>query len=271
MQTLQPPLRAWLIPLCWPLVMYFFLVSPPRLPLQGLGRIKSRIKRILHSHSQTFHIEKRPAATSSWRNRCTLKAENAELESRISPQAIAPSRHHPDGQPIEHNAAPDAPECFLLRTLETSWGSIALECIGGVLVACNLPRIDNQPDKTFELTGYGGDVYSSYAAAVLNGQPPGELPPLRMNGTAFQKTVWCAMLSISRGQMLSYGGLAKSAGRPKACRAVANACGANPLSLFVPCHRVVSGAGLGGFSSGLPWKRLLLEKEQKQLSRYNRA
>jgi O-6-methylguanine DNA methyltransferase len=59
----------------------------------------------------------------------------------------------------------------------------------------------------------------------------------------------------------TYGEIAAALGKPGAARAVGNACGANPLPLYIPCHRVVAGNGLGGFTSGLAWKRALLKAE----------
>jgi O-6-methylguanine DNA methyltransferase len=71
------------------------------------------------------------------------------------------------------------------------------------------------------------------------------------------------MERIPPGGTLSYGEIANRIGKPGGARAVGNACGANPLPLFIPCHRVVAaGGGLGGFSSGTAWKTLLLEREQ---------
>jgi O-6-methylguanine DNA methyltransferase len=100
-------------------------------------------------------------------------------------------------------------------------------------------------------------------ARVLQGRAAGALPPLDLAaGTPFQRKVWAALRQIPAGQTESYGQLAAALGAPKAARAVGSACGANPVPLFIPCHRVVpSGGGLGGFSGGLHWKRRLLASE----------
>jgi O-6-methylguanine DNA methyltransferase len=97
----------------------------------------------------------------------------------------------------------------------------------------------------------------------LQGRLPGELPPLDLaTGTPFQRKVWAALRQIPAGQTESYGRLAAALGAPKAARAVGSACGANPVPLLIPCHRVVpAGGGLGGFSVGLHWKRRLLAIE----------
>jgi O-6-methylguanine DNA methyltransferase len=70
------------------------------------------------------------------------------------------------------------------------------------------------------------------------------------------------MRRISCGQTQSYGEIAKAIGKPKAVRAVGGACGANPIPVLVPCHRVLAAGGkIGGFSGGLDWKRKLLARE----------
>lgn len=99
--------------------------------------------------------------------------------------------------------------------------------------------------------------------AVLAGQPAPALPPLDLSkGTDFQREVWAAMRRIPAGKTLSYGDIAQAIGRPKAGRAVGGACGANPIPVLVPCHRVLAAGGkIGGFSSGLDWKRKLLARE----------
>lgn len=86
--------------------------------------------------------------------------------------------------------------------------------------------------------------------------------PLLFVGTDFQKTVWNELLKIPFGQTISYGEMARRIGMPKAVRAVANANGANSMSIFAPCHRVIgSDRSLTGYGGGLDAKRMLLELE----------
>lgn len=103
--------------------------------------------------------------------------------------------------------------------------------------------------------------------AILSGRAPEELPPFDLSsGTAFQQSVWAGMCKIKFGQTQSYGELAAAIGNPKAVRAVGGACGANPIPVLVPCHRVLAAQQkLGGFSSGLDWKRKLLAQEKISL------
>ena len=96
----------------------------------------------------------------------------------------------------------------------------------------------------------------------LAGRKPKNLPPLDLAGTEFQKRVWNALRKISIGRTKSYGEIARAIGRPKAVRAVGGACGANPIPVLVPCHRVMAAHGkIGGFGGGLDWKRRLLARE----------
>jgi O-6-methylguanine DNA methyltransferase len=99
--------------------------------------------------------------------------------------------------------------------------------------------------------------------AVLAGRAAKTLPPLDWSGkTEFQKSVWRALRKIRRGQTRSYGEIARAIGKPKAVRAVGGACGANPIPVLVPCHRVLAANGkIGGFSGGLNRKRELLARE----------
>lgn len=88
--------------------------------------------------------------------------------------------------------------------------------------------------------------------------------PLDVRGTAFQKRVWALMCDISPGQVRSYGEAARSL--KSAARAVGGACGANPLAIVIPCHRIVGAKGLGGFmgqtaDETLAIKRWLLRHE----------
>ena len=98
---------------------------------------------------------------------------------------------------------------------------------------------------------------------MLAGRAPKNLPPLDLSaGTTFQQQTWRSLLRIPAGRTCGYGELARAVRRPKAARASGQACGANPIPVIVPCHRVLAnGNKLGGFSAGLDWKRKLLKAE----------
>jgi AraC family transcriptional regulator of adaptative response/methylated-DNA-[protein]-cysteine methyltransferase len=88
--------------------------------------------------------------------------------------------------------------------------------------------------------------------------------PLDLRGTAFQQRVWRTLCSIPAGETRTYAQLAAMAGNPKAIRAVARSCATNPVSLAVPCHRVIgSDGGLTGYRWGVPRKQALLEQEKR--------
>jgi O-6-methylguanine DNA methyltransferase len=86
--------------------------------------------------------------------------------------------------------------------------------------------------------------------------------PLDLQGSAFYQRVWRALIRIPYGRTVSYGELAHTLGAPKAARAVGAACGANPVPIIAPCHRVLGSDGsLHGFGGGLPLKAWLLRHE----------
>ena len=86
--------------------------------------------------------------------------------------------------------------------------------------------------------------------------------PLDVEGTLFQTQVWRVLQGIPAGRTMSYADVAAALGRPRAHRAVARACGANPVALLIPCHRVTRrGGGLGGYRWGVARKRALLARE----------
>ena len=86
--------------------------------------------------------------------------------------------------------------------------------------------------------------------------------PLDVRGSAFYQRVWLALTQIPHGRTVSYGELAHTLGAPKASRAVGAACGANPVPIIAPCHRVLGSDGsLHGFGGGLPLKAWLLRHE----------
>jgi len=152
--------------------------------------------------------------------------------------------------------------CTAMKTTEfkTTWGPITLTLDGDQVIGCALPFLKTTPHTKFKAQVSNGwknaddffqTLESNCVAAQIN----------KLQGTEFQKAVWGEMQKIPRGQTRTYGKIAAAIGRPKAVRAVGSACGANPILLFIPCHRVVAQNGLGGFGSGLPWKKLLLEME----------
>lgn len=101
-------------------------------------------------------------------------------------------------------------------------------------------------------------VRKLFAASI----PAGSIP-LDIQGTAFQQRVWSALRGIPRGETRSYAEIAKQIGKPKAVRAVANACASNPVAVLVPCHRVVpKNGGVAGYRWGVERKRALLRAEQ---------
>lgn len=88
---------------------------------------------------------------------------------------------------------------------------------------------------------------------------------LSFTGTAFQRQVWDALLSIPFGETRTYGQIAQQIGNPSAVRAVGAANGRNPISIIAPCHRVIGASGgLTGFAGGLAAKQLLLALEGRQ-------
>ena len=97
----------------------------------------------------------------------------------------------------------------------------------------------------------------------FSGRNPDSTPSLSLHGTVFQRRVWEALLTIPYGQTVTYGELARRI-RCRSAQAVGGAVGRNPISIIVPCHRVVGASGaLTGYAAGLDRKRALLELEQK--------
>jgi AraC family transcriptional regulator, regulatory protein of adaptative response / methylated-DNA-[protein]-cysteine methyltransferase len=116
-----------------------------------------------------------------------------------------------------------------------------------------------------ELIGGDADFEKLVARVIGLVEQPGlglDLP-LDVRGTAFQQRVWQALRKVPAGSTVSYTEMAKRIGSPRAFRAVAQACAANPVAIAIPCHRVVRNDGnLSGYRWGIDRKRILLEREQ---------
>ncbi len=107
------------------------------------------------------------------------------------------------------------------------------------------------------------DYVRRWLDIYFSGHEPDFLPPLSLKGTPFQQRVWKELLTIPYGQTITYGELARRIGC-RSAQAIGGAVGRNPISIIVPCHRVVGTNGsLTGYAGGLDRKRALLELEQK--------
>ena len=144
--------------------------------------------------------------------------------------------------------------------------------VGPLLAACDDTGLT---DLRFDLDGAGHDpapdwTHDPLALADVRSQLDGYFAgtrtdfdlPLSLHGTDFQRRVWLELTRIPYGETISYGELARRIGRPNAVRAVGLANGRNPVSIVVPCHRVIGADGsLTGYGGGLERKRLLLGLE----------
>jgi AraC family transcriptional regulator, regulatory protein of adaptative response / methylated-DNA-[protein]-cysteine methyltransferase len=113
----------------------------------------------------------------------------------------------------------------------------------------------------------GGSFQALIDGAVFAVQNPRQMPqlPLDIGGTSFQTAVWQALLQIPAGETRNYAQIAAAVGKPDAVRAAGTANGANPVSVLIPCHRVIrTDGGLGGYAYGLERKRRLLAWESGQ-------
>jgi len=150
-------------------------------------------------------------------------------------------------------------------TVDSPIGALTLLAVDGVLRG--LYMHDN--DRTPAIVAGATPDARPFAAVLeqLDAYFRGELTrfdvPLALHGTAFQRAVWAALLDIPYGATTSYGALAARIGKPAASRAVGLANGRNPISLIVPCHRVIGANGrLVGYGGGLARKQQLLALEQ---------
>ncbi|MFG6469043.1 methylated-DNA--[protein]-cysteine S-methyltransferase [Roseateles sp. BYS87W] len=154
---------------------------------------------------------------------------------------------------------------ILQRRLDTPLGPVTLARSAAGLSGLWFDGQKHHPGPLPAPVDEGRDPVLAAAAQALqayfNGQPF-TLPPLDPAGTAFQREVWQALLAITPGQPATYGALAQRLGRATAARALGAAVGRNPISVLVPCHRVVgAGGALTGYAGGLHRKQALLALE----------
>lgn len=124
--------------------------------------------------------------------------------------------------------------------------------------------MDRKPPK-YAAPGEGLEVIGSagrWLDAYFRGEAPEIRFPLNPEGTDFQQRVWAILRTIPRGQTLTYGAIARMLGENMSAQAVGGAVGRNPISIIIPCHRVLGAEGrLTGYAGGLDKKRWLLDHE----------
>lgn len=147
-------------------------------------------------------------------------------------------------------------------SLHSPLGELTLSEEDGFLVSLDWGRAPKEFQQETPLLIALRDALHAY----FDGKNPDFDFPLHPQGTAYQQAVWQKMLAIPYGETRSYGELAKSL--CSSPRAVGNACGANPIPIIIPCHRVVSQTGPGGYSGdgGTETKLWLLRLEEASLS-----
>ena len=149
----------------------------------------------------------------------------------------------------------------IYSVLESPLGDLLLTGDGG-----SISGLFTVPHAVEPATARRDDAAFAGAAEQLGAYFAGELDafdlPLAPAGTPFQRRVWDALLTIPYGETATYAELAAAIGRPGAARAVGHANGRNPISIVIPCHRVVGSDGtLTGYAGGLDRKRALLDLE----------
>ncbi len=148
------------------------------------------------------------------------------------------------------------------RLLPTQLGVLMLEATPAGLSAIRWPEQAGYDSAPVHPTSPILDKAAQQLEAYLQGKRRSFDLPLAPEGTPYQQSVWSQLLEIPYGATTTYGVLAKQLGKPNGARAVGGATGKNPLSIVVPCHRVIGTTGkLTGFAGGLERKRWLLALE----------
>lgn len=133
----------------------------------------------------------------------------------------------------------------------------------GTLQSINYADESAEVSPAQELAGH--PVVEQLEAYFAGERSDFDIPYAFVGGTEFQRQVWRQIEEIPFGETISYGDIARAVGRPGASRAVGAACGQNPISIVVPCHRVVGSSGkLTGYGGGLDRKVWLLAFEKQQ-------
>lgn len=150
------------------------------------------------------------------------------------------------------------------RVIESPLGPLTLAGAGRTLAHLRMTDQSHDPDRSdWQLDRAAFPDVVEQLTAYFAGDLTEFDVALELSGTDFQRRVWSALLTIPYGQTRSYGQIAEQIGSPGGSRAVGLANGRNPVSIIVPCHRVIGSAGaLTGYGGGIERKRALLDLEQ---------
>ena len=156
---------------------------------------------------------------------------------------------------------------MIVDTFDSPLGQMRLCCDGAYLTAVTFAR-QKYEDKHIPKDAVHGshpvlERTKQWLSQYFSGIIPVFLPPINLNGTPFQKRVWELLLEIPYGKTITYGELAKTL-ECKSAQAVGGAVGRNPISILIPCHRVLGADGsLTGYAGGVEKKEFLLNLESK--------
>lgn len=166
---------------------------------------------------------------------------------------------------------------IICRRYQSPCGDLVLGSIGDRLCLCDWD-IDRRREKIDIRLAKNFDATIIYKPSVITDRATKQLDeyfdsrrndfdiPLAIDDSEMRLAVWNTLFKIPYGQTMTYSDIASMIGRPDAVRAVASAIGANPISIFIPCHRVISKNGsLAGYAGGLPAKKHLLAIEHQLL------
>jgi len=145
--------------------------------------------------------------------------------------------------------------------LSTHWGPLTARFSGKGLSQL---FFDDSDHKIHQASNQLSTAFLQWLKHYQTLRPAKQWQYLTPTGTAFQKSVWRALIEISYGERTSYHTIAQAINKPKANRAVGSAVGANPISLLIPCHRIIQASGaIGNYRWGVNRKCALLDAEQQ--------
>ena len=157
---------------------------------------------------------------------------------------------------------------MFITKLDSPIGPLWLESDGNDITGLYFEKRKGESGDNLSLHRQAAEQLAEY----FGGERKNFTLPLRLEGTAFRRRVWLALSEIPYGTTITYGELAKAVGNPKASRAVGQANHNNPISIILPCHRVIGvGGNLTGYGGGLEKKRFLLNLEGALLEKSGKS